>query len=37
MHYRISFIFITFIYLFSFATTGIAQNANTDEDSKPVS
>ena len=36
MHYRISFIFITFICLFSFATTGIAQNANTDEDSKPV-
>ena len=36
MHYRISFIFITFVCLCSFATTGFAQNANTDEDSKPV-
>ena len=36
MHYRISFIFITFVCLCCFATTGIAQNANTDEDSKPV-
>ena len=36
MHYRISFIFVTFICLFCFVTTGIAQEANTDEDSKPV-
>ena len=36
MHYRISFIFITFVCLCCFATTGVAQNANTDEDSKPV-
>ena len=36
MHYRISYLFITFICLCCFATTGIAQNANTDEDSKPV-
>ncbi|MBB4045672.1 outer membrane protein insertion porin family [Bacteroides reticulotermitis] len=36
MHYRITFIFVTFICLFSFAATGVAQNANTDEESKPV-
>ena len=36
MHYRISFIFVTFICLFCFAVTGTAQNADTDEDSKPV-
>ncbi|WP_077155431.1 BamA/OMP85 family outer membrane protein [Bacteroides bouchesdurhonensis] len=36
MHYRISFIFVTFICLFCFAATGFAQNANTEEDSKPV-
>ena len=36
MHYRISYLFITFVCLCCFATTGIAQNANTDEDSKPV-
>ncbi|MDD3038535.1 POTRA domain-containing protein [Bacteroides sp.] len=36
MHYRISFIFVTFICLFCFAATGFAQNANTEEDSKPA-
>ena len=36
MHYRISFIFVTFICLFCFAATGFTQNTNTDEDSKPV-
>ena len=36
MHYRISFIFVTFIGLFCFAATGFTQNTNTDEDSKPV-
>jgi len=35
MHYRISFIFVTFISLFCFATSGRAQIANS-EDSKPV-
>ena len=35
MHYRISFIFVTFISLFCFALPGVAQDANTDE-SKPV-
>ena len=36
MHYRISFILVTFICLFGFALTGKAQDANTDESSKPV-
>lgn len=36
MHYRISFIFVTFICLFCFALPGMAQDANTDESSKPV-
>lgn len=37
MYYRISAIFITFISLFSLATSGIAQNVTTtDESSKPV-
>ena len=36
MHYRISFIFVTFICLFGFALAGKAQDANTDESSKPV-
>ena len=36
MHYRISFIFVTFICLFCFAASGLAQNANTDESPKPV-
>ena len=31
MHYRISFIFVTFISLFCFALPGVAQDANTDE------
>ena len=35
MHYRISFIFVTFISLFCFALPGVAQDANTDE-SNPV-
>ncbi|MFR2068880.1 MAG: outer membrane protein assembly factor BamA [Bacteroides nordii] len=36
MHYRISFILVTFICLFGFALAGRAQDANTDESSKPV-
>ena len=36
MHYRISFILVTFICLFGFALAGKAQDANTDESSKPV-
>ena len=36
MHYRISFIFVTFICLFGFVLAGRAQDANTDESSKPV-
>ncbi len=36
MHYRISFIFVTFICLFGFVLAGKAQDANTDESSKPV-
>lgn len=36
MHYRISFIFVTFICLFCFALPGMAQEANSDESSKPV-
>lgn len=36
MHYRISFIFVTFICLAWFALPGMAQNADTDESSKPV-
>ena len=37
MYYRISAIFITFISLFSLATSGIAQNVTaTNESSKPV-
>lgn len=36
MHYRISFIFVTFICLSCFALPGMAQNADTDESSKPV-
>ncbi len=37
MHYRI-FLYIRNVYLsvLFFVTTGIAQEANTDEDSKPV-
>lgn len=36
MHYRISFIFVTFICLFFSALPGMAQDVNTDESSKPV-
>ena len=36
MHYRISFILVTFICLFGFVLAGRAQDANTDESSKPV-
>ena len=36
MHYSISFILVTFICLFGFALAGKAQDANTDESSKPV-
>jgi outer membrane protein insertion porin family len=36
MYYRISAIFITFISLFSLATSGIAQNVTTTDESKPV-
>ena len=36
MHYRISFIFGLFICLFGFSATGLAQDVNIDEDSKPV-
>ena len=36
MHYRISFISVTFICLFGFVLAGRAQDANTDESSKPV-
>ena len=36
MHYCISFILVTFICLFGFALAGKAQDANTDESSKPV-
>ena len=36
MHYRISFTFVTFICLFGFVLAGRAQDANTDESSKPV-
>ena len=36
MHYRISFILVTFICQFGFALAGKAQDANTDESSKPV-
>ena len=36
MHYRISFIFVTFICLFGFVLTSSAQDTDTDESSKPV-
>lgn len=36
MHYRISFIFVTFICLCCFTLPGMAQDVNTDESSKPV-
>lgn len=36
MHYRTSFIFATFICLFGFAPTGVAQNSNIDDNSTPV-
>ena len=36
MHYRISYLFITFICLCSFAATSVAQNTSTDSHSKPV-
>ena len=36
MHYRISLIFVTFICLLGGTLTGWAQEANTDEASKPV-
>lgn len=36
MHYRISFILVTFICLFSFTQVALAQDSGTDEASKPV-
>lgn len=36
MHYRISFIVVTLICLFGYTLTGMAQDVNTDESSKPV-
>ncbi len=36
MHYRISFIFVTLFCLFCYPQMSMAQDANTDESSKPV-
>ena len=36
MHYRISFIFVTLFCLLCFSQKSLAQDANTDESSKPV-